>query len=329
MLAAMNPLRFSSALTAAALLVGCATVADKVTVKTRQPHRGWGDAIVLGNGRVEAVVVPSVGRVMQFRFAGEQDGPFWENSKLAGQPMPVKPWEAAHGSFGGDKTWPAPQSVWNWPPPDIFDAAPLAFRVEADGAVVLTSPVSARFGIRTERRVTLAPDAPTMRIVTTYERVNAASGAPAEVGVWVITQAKDPVAMFLPVPAGTKFPTGTSKQWGVPTNHLSVKDGLVRLTRDRKDSHKIGNDAGSMVWVGERQILRIDLGLESGATYPDEGCSAEIYTNPDPIPYVELETLGPLRALKAGERLSATNTYTLLRRAGGTPETAAHRALGR
>ena len=55
-----------------------------VRVATNQSHRGWRDAVILRNGVVEAVVVPSVGRVMQFRLAGRADGPFWENEKLAG-----------------------------------------------------------------------------------------------------------------------------------------------------------------------------------------------------------------------------------------------------
>ena len=50
-----------------------------VSVTTAQPHRGWNDAIILRNAAVEVVVVPSVGRVMQFRFVGENEGPFWEN----------------------------------------------------------------------------------------------------------------------------------------------------------------------------------------------------------------------------------------------------------
>jgi hypothetical protein len=324
----MSPQIWSLAL-AAALCTGCTALTSRepgLRVVTQQSHRGWHDAVIVGNGLVEAVIVPSVGRVMQFRFAGETDGPFWENDRLAGQTMPAKPWEAAHGSFGGDKTWPAPQSLWNWPPPDVFDAAPLAFRVTADRAVVLTSPVSARFGIRTERRVTLDRKEPVMRIETSYEKV---SGDPVEVGVWIITQAKDPEAVFLPVPADSKFPAGTTTLWGVPTNHLSRADGMLRLTRDRKDNHKIGNDGTSIVWVGAKELLRVDLPRVPRPAYPDDGCSVEIYTNPDPVPYVELETLGPLKTLKVGDRLSATNTYRLGRRGSGEPQAEARALLAR
>ena len=36
-----------------------------------------------------------------------------------------------------------------------------------------------------------------------------------------------------------------------------------------------------------------------GNEYPDRGASAEVYTNPDPKEYVELEMLGPLARLLA------------------------------
>ena len=299
-----------------------ATVTPPVTV-TRASHRGWTNAWTLGNGLVEAVVVPGAGRVMQFRFAGETNGPFWENPILAGRPMPPQPWTAAHGSFGGDKTWPAPQSLWNWPPPDVFDAVPLQSRIEA-ATLVLTSPVSPRFGIRTERRVTLVPGAPVLRIVTRYDKV---AGDPVEVGVWVITQVADPVAVFLPVPASSRYPSGTTTNWGVPSGVLTRSGDVLRLTRDPVASHKIGNDAGSVAWVGRREVLRIDCPRVAGGIYGDDGCSMEVYTNPDPVPYVELETLGPQRRLSPGDWIAATNTYVLFRRVLADDEAEARRVL--
>ena len=289
----------------------------------RTGHRGWSNSWILGNGVVEAVVVPEVGRVMQFRFAGEKSGPFWENPALLGNPMPADPWSVSHGSFGGDKTWPAPQGAWNWPPPDVFDAEALTSRVEGD-ALVLSSPVSPKFGIRTERRVTLVPGRPEMTIVTRYEKV---AGEPVDVGVWVITQTADPQAVFLPVPPDSKFPAGTATLWGIPQGVLTRREGLLRLTRDPAASHKIGNDGSVILWVGAKEILRLDIDRIPGGRYADDGCSVEVYTNPDPVPYVELETLGPQRRLSVGDTLSATNRYSLFRRGAGDPESAARRVL--
>jgi len=51
-------------------------------------YHGWADSFVLSNGTVEAVVVPAVGRVMQFHFVGEGDV-LWENTDLQGKPADI------------------------------------------------------------------------------------------------------------------------------------------------------------------------------------------------------------------------------------------------
>ena len=312
------PIRLLSALW---LLLPGTTDAQVTVISTN--YHGWTDTFLLRNASAEAFVVPSVGRVMQFRLAGETDGPFWENPALRGRLMPSQPWNTA-GSFGGDKTWPAPQSAWNWPPPDVFDAVPLVADIQGD-TIRLSSPVSARFGIRTERTVSLDAKAARMKIVTRYEKV---SGEPVEVGVWVITQTGVPEAAYLPIPVHSRFPKGLSTLWEIPSHQVTIRPELVEFRRDAKDSHKIGNDAGSLAWIGSRWSLRIDIGRSKDATYPDDGCSAELYSNPDPAGYVELETLGPLRKLSIGQSLSATNIYTLTRRQTGSSESEARRILG-
>jgi hypothetical protein len=297
-----------------------------IRVATGQEHRGWHNAIILRNGLVEAVIVPSVGRVMQFRFAGESDGPFWENEQLAGRPMPTEPWKAAHGSFGGDKTWPAPQSLWNWPPPDVFDTVSLTARVNDDRSVTLTSPVSPRFGLRTVRHINLDPAAAILRIATTYEKV---AGEPLAVSVWIISQLRDPVAVYLPAPASSKFSSGLAPQWSAPPGASERRGDLLRLVRLPAKSYKVGNDSPAIVWVGAKHLLKISAERIVGAPYPDEGCIAEFYGNADPIPYVELETVSPLKTLRVGDTHSATNTYVLARRSSADPEADARDLLSR
>jgi hypothetical protein len=46
----------------------------------------------------------------------------------------------------------------------------------------------------------------------------------------------------------------------------------------------------------------------------------EMYTNPDPLKYIELESLGPLKQLKVKDRLRESVTYRLSRRTQSTPE---------
>lgn len=311
------------------LCIFCLWVGRLLSVDVqRAEHHGWRDALFLSNGRVEAVIVPAVGRVMQFRFVGEE-GPFWENRALDGRPP--DPQSSQWGNFGGDKTWPAPQADWPtimpraWPPPAAFDAMPVTATVTKE-TVTLVSPVDPYFGIRTYRRIQLDPKEPVLTITTEYEKV---TGDPRPVSVWIITQLKDPARVYVPVPKDSKYPEGYNRQSKDLPLDLKVENGLLSLRRDPKANHKIGNDAGTLLWIGEKQMLRIDSARVPGAEYPDQGSSAEVYTNADPAPYVELEMLGPLRTLRVGERIQRTNTYTLIRRTETNVVDAARKALGR
>ena len=108
-----------------------------------------------------------------------------------------------------------------------------------------------------------------------------------------------------------------------------MEQDLVSLTRDRTSSFKIGTDAGTLVWVGPKAALRIDAPRVAGAEYPDQGSSVEVYTNPDPLEYIELETLGPLQTMKVGDQIVRTNTYSLFHRTASSPEAEARRLLSR
>ncbi len=302
--------------------------AGKISVHPVNYH-GWPGSYILSNGRVEAAVVPAVGRVMQFRFAGESDGPFWENRALDGKaPDPqAREW----GNFGGDKTWPAPQASWpkitprSWPPPPGFDSMPVAAEVNGNG-VTLVSPVDPFFGIRTHRRIRLEPAKAVMTIVTTYEKV---SGDPQQAAVWIITQFQEPAGVFIPVPKVSKSAPGYTVVSKEAPPGLKVENDLLSLTRDPRTAHKIGNDAGTLLWVGEKTAVRIDAPRLPDREYTHSGNSAEVYTNPDPLPYVELELLGPLHTMKSGDRISQTNTYTLFRRTEASAGAEARKILQR
>ncbi len=319
--------------------------AKRITV-TRTEYNGWKDAIILSNGKVEAVIVPSIGRVMQFRYIGEE-GVFWGNPDVAGKLVnsASKDWI----NFGGDKPWPAPQADWPkvtpraWPPPIGFDAnvwkaealianftrmfSPELIGQKNEGGtlVKLSSPIDPNYGIRVVRYVQIDPSKPIMRIKTVFEK---AEGEPRKVAIWVITQMKEGDAIFVPMPLDTQFKEGYNKQSKELPEYFNVANGLIQLKRDPKKSTKIGNDAGALLWVGPKHILKIDSPRVANAEYPDNGSSAEVYTNIDPLKYVELEMLGPLQEMKVGDKMERVNTYTLMRRREKTPDAEAREIWG-
>jgi hypothetical protein len=234
-------------------------------------------------------------------------------------------------NFGGDKIWPAPQANWDtitprsWPPPSGFDAAP--YEASIDGwTVTLTSPVDPHYGIRTRRVIRLALDEPVMTVTTTFDKV---AGQTLMTSVWAITQLKDPVLACAAVARPSMFRDGFKRQTNESPPSLLVQNDILRLTRDPKSPYKIGMDVPALVWIGEDSVLRIDSPRLPYREYPDEGSSAEIYTNPDPLRYVELEMLGPLTKMIIGSTTSRTSTYTLLRRAEHDPDLEARMLLKR
>ncbi|HSS97139.1 MAG TPA: DUF4380 domain-containing protein [Terriglobales bacterium] len=290
-------------------------------------YHGWADSLLLNNGKAEVVIVPAIGRVMQFNFAGE-DGVLWENGKLEGKPADStsKEWI----NFGGDKSWPSPQADWpkmigrGWPPPATFDSTPLTARTK-DSVVELVSPVDPTYGIRVHRYIKLDSHRPILTITTTYEKV---SGDPVKVGIAVITQLRDPQRAFIKLPAQTKYPDGYALLNFEKPQDAKFQDGLFSLTRSHQKSSQIGNDGSSLLWMNEKYALRIDSPHVDGAEYA-ENSSAVIYTNADPDGYVELETYGPLTMMKAGDKIERTNVYTLSKRSETDPDVEAKKILGR
>lgn len=293
-------------------------------------YHGWPDCYFIDNGLVEAVVVPAIGRVMQLRLADDEDGVFWENRALDGQLHPPDPSEWIN--FGGDKCWPAPQTDWarqqgrDWPPPVGFDSSAAKASPEERG-VRLTSPVDPAFGIQVVRHVELDAELPVMRIRTEYRKI---LGSPVTVSIWTITQMQEPERIFLPVRDDSKLPGGLIRLIDVEPESLRIEDGLLSLRRHPRQHTKIGTDAASMVWVGPNSLVRIDseAGSEGDSgEFPDGGCVTEVYTNPDRLAYVELETLGLLVKMSAGERTERTGVYTILARTAADPDAEARRIL--
>lgn len=276
-------------------------------------YHGWRNSYLLSNGIAEVVVVPAIGRVMQFRMADEEEGVFWENRGLDGE-LPSAP-ESEWANFGGDKTWPAPQDDWAriagrpWPPPPAFDSMQLHATQEGE-SLVLTSPVDTDYGIRTVRYVTLHSTEAKLSIRTSFCKV---SGESIKVGVWVITQLRDPQLVSALLPEQPKRKPGYYQMQGSSPFDFAHDGRLVFLRRDPANNSKVGAEGNSLLWVGEKYTLRIDHDSAAGAT--------SIYTNMDPLQYVELETEGPVVEMRCGESIELKNTYEMSRRT--TPDSVA------
>ncbi len=301
------------------LTVARAVSGDLVRVIATNYH-GWPNAIVMRNDKAEVIVVPEIGRIMQFKLAGSPDGPFFENPALFGKSG--DPHASDWLNFGGDKTWPSPQSEWpkvaprGWPPPSGFDAVSNRAEIQ-DAKVLLRSAIDPDYRIETLREIELLPDAAELKVTTHYKKTGK---VPHHVGVWIITQLKDPERVYIPLPGTSSSQPGYLKQSDTLPADLKRDKSLLSMMRDPARSSKIGTEADTLIWIDKKQVLTITCRRFPGMEYPDQGSSAEVYTNPDPLKYVELEMLGPLKTLNTGDEIELTSVYRLYSR--GTPEAA-------
>ncbi len=277
-----------------------------------RPYHGWADCVWLSNGTVELVVVPQIGRILRYGFAGKQNV-LYENAALSGQ-LHADAWNGKDWvNFGGDKLWPAPQSVWGFPPDPQVDGRPHQVEVLPSGHVRLVSQDSDQYGIRFEREIALDATGTGVTITDTMRNVDR---KPRKWGVWEITQLDNPTVALMPRSRTGKMPAGY---------HVIGKPekGTVRVVGDRiefRRSAKVGGKIGADTPAG---WLAADVGpyrftcttkVEPGAPYADGGCPLEIWANPDPLKYMELELLGPVRTLQPGRTATLVVHWSLKRR---------------
>ncbi|MGC8784355.1 MAG: hypothetical protein ACP5RN_08210 [Armatimonadota bacterium] len=290
--------------------IACATVwAQKVD---RIPYKGWQEAYRLSNGTVEVVVVPSIARIMHYGFVGEPNV-LWVNPATEG--VLVKPGEWPN--HGGDKAWVWPQDEWEarvgrgWPPPSATDQVPHQVEVIGSNIIRLTSPLVAGYGVRIVRDIRLEPSGTRVHILTRLEKVR--DGADFPVAAWVVAQLPAPELLLARLHPGSTLTEGYrlfSPDLWKAVRRLGAD---ILLPERRSDvAVKLGCDAEILAWFKSPYLVvhRSPIGKLSDFKPGDH---AQIFSNSDVLPYIELEFTSPLRVLRKGESVSLEVTWELYR----------------
>jgi hypothetical protein len=305
-----------------------------VTV-TQVEYHGWAGAWQMSNGTVELVYVPQIGRVMRYGYVG---GPnvLWNNADLYGKTTdpanPGKDWI----NYGGDKLWPAPQSAWNWPPDPLMDSGQQNVSLTPDKHLIVEGHTSFKHRIRFQREISLDSSG---TAVTFKNRIINANRPPMKSdpndpvkvipdtdpakteklkvtwGIWEVTQVDNPAEARLPLYKAGHFAQGyyVFKDNNPAPDAIDIMPTLLRLRRNATKSAKVGGDSPQGYLEADIQgvTLRVSTTLEKGRNYPDDGCALEIWSNTDPLKYMELELLGPIHTLEAGQSAELTTHWSL------------------
>lgn len=285
-------------------------------VITQTTYAGRG-AYRLTDGKSEAIVVPSLGRVMRW---GQVGGPnlLWNAGSVSSK---AGEWK----NYGGDKTWLSPQSFWkvmhgsdNWPPDPAFDGTPQRAQVLSGGQLKLVSSTSPRLGIHLERVMGFNSKG---EFVIEQTAVKTA-GSPSRVGLWSISQSQAPDAVFIPTSPASPYKNGfyyLSSLAGAPAQAAKTEGSVFRVSPRplAGGSAKFGVDApvSSLVAV-KGGLAWLQQSAKPAGQYPDgadgAGFPVEVYVNGDPNAYyVELELLGPLVNLFKGAKMTHTVRWSL------------------
>lgn len=299
------------ALAGAAIAVASAARCD-VKVK-RIDYHGWPGAYQLSNGTVELVFVPQIGRVMRY---GRVGGPnlLWEKKELRGKTFHPTTAKKEWTNFGGDKVWPAPQAHWTWPPDPFLDGSLHQVEVLPGNRLKVTSQKSMAKSIRIVRDIALDPTGTGVTFRNTMENVG---DQDVDWSVWEVTQVVVPERAELASHKGGHFPAGIYifKDYAPKTRVLENDGKVIRFRWNETKNGKIGSDspAGWARAVIGGELFTVSAKLESGLDYPDDGCAQEIWSNPAPDRYMELELLGPIRKLQPGDAQTLVTHWKLSR----------------
>jgi len=285
-------------------------------------------AFKLTNGLVTLIAVPAMGgRIMEYNLGGHAF--LWVNKQqlrgstdvnLAAEASSERSWV----NYGGYKVWPAPQSRWGGPPDpegSQLDGGKWSGKITAKSgakcSVEMTSPADTQAtGLQLKRRISLQTGSTGVVITETFKNVSKREVAWS---IWGVTQVpgsvepsekvSDRARIFFPLNAGSKHSDGFFYLLDDPAGqYKKVANGKVLQTGYAGRPSKVGADAadGWIAYVDDMHDLTFVQTYEvtAGADYPDSGSTVQVYTSPEDLSYMEMETLSPIKTVPAGEQFS-------------------------
>lgn len=273
------------------------------------------------NGRLTAVVVPALGRLMAFGAIGDEnvlwDAPLRCGDAGGSRCAPYR-FGPRYVNWGGDKIWLAPQGRWQqfygkgWPPDPDWDGTPHEAQPTAWG-IRLTSRISSKTGLQIVREFAFSGDA--LRVTSTMTK---RQGAPIRCSVWEIAQEATPDTVFVPASAAAvKWLQGDAASANVSASN---QGGVCRLDVRRSKQFKAGILARPPEISATSGDWRLSLATEAASgEFPDAvggaGFPVEYYNEASAGGrYGELELLAPLKTMRVGDTQTLVAWWRLSRR---------------
>ncbi|MDJ0753258.1 MAG: hypothetical protein QNJ45_07060 [Ardenticatenaceae bacterium] len=277
-----------------------------ITVETT-PYLGWAECLKLTNGHLELIVTLEVGpRIIHCGLTGQKNlfCKFPEVGQTGGEEFAI---------YGGHRFWLAPEHpVRTYQP----DNQPVTWQPRAEGAVIL-GPVDAYTGMQKEITLALAVDRPVVQV--SHRLINRLPWG-VQVAPWALSVMAPGGIGILPLPprgsheenllpttslALWSYTDFSDPRWQFGSEYILLKQDSSRSTPQKVGLH--GQVEWAAYWLDDHLFIK-QIEFEPHASYPDLNSHIELFTNHEML---EVETLGPLREIAAGESITHTETWSV------------------
>jgi hypothetical protein len=291
----------------ALLAVGTASAQKGVTI-VKTAYKGWKNCYRMTNGQIELIATQDVGpRIIRFGFVGGQNV-FGENDQQVGKTGGDE-WRI----YGGHRLWHAPEGKPRsyWP-----DNTPIEVK-EGQSSLTLIQPTEVTTGIQKTIELAMHPE---RNHVVVVHRLRNDNLWPVELAAWALTMMNKNGMAIIPQPPFAPHETSllparpivqwtytdmADPRWRWGTKYITLRQDPT-ATKPQKIG--IGNRENWVAYAVNDNLFIKTFQYKKDATYPDFGCTVEVFTNADML---EAETLGPMTVLEPGQSLQYTENWFL------------------
>ena len=238
------------------------------------------DLFVIDNGFINCSIDVNGGRIVSFK----------KDKKEFLSTKEINP------AIYGSTLWPAPQSIWNWPPPSKLDEIEYDININ-DNRLLLISQNDDVLNMRFTKEFVMTDN--NLEINYNIRNISIKN---VKVSPWEVTRVNKGGIAF--------FPRGENEVWGSNLDLMKIKvvNNIVWYTSEEKiytDHTKLFNN-GKEGWLAYIQdgyvFIKQFEELQHEFAAPEED-GIEIYANPIDN-YIELENLGKYEEIKPGKEIN-------------------------
>ena len=280
-------------------------------------YKNFGECLTVTNGLFEMYITTDIGpRIIKYNPVGKENIMFEDVDRIMNKPVgslaEVYGEEDYWNIYGGHRFWISPES---WPVTYYPDNEKVNVEI-CGNTVTLTTPVQRVTGYKETIKLTFSEVSTAVSVNHILENK---SEEEKTCSIWAITVLSQNGKCIVPQSSRKTglLSNRTLMLWpytDLNDERLTVDNKYITLCQnpDANSSLKFGinNEDGYIWYINHGYTFRkyfITNHIKN--SYPDNGCSCEVYTN---RLFLEAESLSPLKTLQPGEKTEHTEVWELL-----------------